>query len=188
MRANTHFIVPSSKFKLAAGAEQFLTTYSFGTHTAKHTFCKLCGITSFYFPRSNPDGVAVTVSCVDPGTIIHVEISSERIGSPSEWVVLNPSSQEVALTVSALMPQSMFPLLKVGGWASTWQPPKHRLKLWVAPPGNLGIEFCQRIISVADPASSSHWEKLRLREHLAVGKDSALHQVELPWMMISAAD
>ncbi|KAG6515607.1 hypothetical protein ZIOFF_026036 [Zingiber officinale] len=73
MRANTNFVVPSSKFKLAADSEQFLTTYSFGTHTAKHTFCKLCGITSFYFPRSNPDGVAVTVSCVDPGTIKHIE-------------------------------------------------------------------------------------------------------------------
>uniref|UniRef100_A0A7N0TEP8 CENP-V/GFA domain-containing protein n=1 Tax=Kalanchoe fedtschenkoi TaxID=63787 RepID=A0A7N0TEP8_KALFE len=60
MRGNIHFI--------------FLTTYTFGTHTAKHIFCKVCGITSFYIPRSNPDGVAVTFRCVDPGTIKHVEI------------------------------------------------------------------------------------------------------------------
>ncbi|XP_072979782.1 uncharacterized protein [Typha angustifolia] len=74
MRANTHFVVPSTKFKLIGDSEKFLTTYTFGTHTAKHTFCKLCGITSFYIPRSNPDGVAVTVNCVDSGTLAHVEI------------------------------------------------------------------------------------------------------------------
>ncbi|CAL9202366.1 unnamed protein product, partial [Musa hybrid cultivar] len=74
MRGNIHFIVPSSKFELAADSDKFLTTYTFGTHTAKHTFCKICGITSFYYPRSNPDGVAVTVKCVDAGTLAHVEI------------------------------------------------------------------------------------------------------------------
>ncbi|MQM05394.1 hypothetical protein Taro_038206 [Colocasia esculenta] len=74
VRGNTHFIVPSRKFKLIGESEQFITTYTFGTHTAKHTFCKVCGITSFYMPRSNPDGVAVTFSCVDPGTLTHVEI------------------------------------------------------------------------------------------------------------------
>ncbi|KAJ4760236.1 Carbon-sulfur lyases isoform 1 [Rhynchospora pubera] len=73
MRGNTHFIVPSSKFKLNEDSGDFITTYTFGTHTAKHKFCKVCGITSFYSPRSNPDGIAVTVNCVDPGTISHVE-------------------------------------------------------------------------------------------------------------------
>ncbi|KAI8540932.1 hypothetical protein RHMOL_Rhmol08G0023200 [Rhododendron molle] len=74
MRGNTHFIVPSERFELLGDSEQFITTYTFGTHTAKHTFCKVCGITSFYTPRSNPDGVAVTFRCVDPGTLTHVEI------------------------------------------------------------------------------------------------------------------
>ncbi|KAF3445176.1 hypothetical protein FNV43_RR14870 [Rhamnella rubrinervis] len=74
MRRNTHFIVPSERFTLSEDSEQFLTTYTFGTHTAKHTFCKVCGITSFYHPRSNPDGVAITYTCVDPGTLTHVEI------------------------------------------------------------------------------------------------------------------
>nr|POE98474.1 centromere protein v [Quercus suber] len=76
MRANTHFIVPAERFELLGDSEQFLTTYTFGTHTAKHTFCKVCGITSFYFPRSNPDGVAITFRCVDPGTLSHVEIKN----------------------------------------------------------------------------------------------------------------
>lgn len=74
MRGNTHFIVPSGRFELLGNSEQFLTTYSFGTHTAKHTFCKVCGITSFYYPRSNPDGVAITYKCVDPGTLTYVEV------------------------------------------------------------------------------------------------------------------
>ncbi|KAL6125441.1 hypothetical protein ACLB2K_073499 [Fragaria x ananassa] len=74
MRGNTNFIVPSERFELLGNSEQFLTTYSFGTHTAKHTFCKVCGITSFYYPRSNPDGVAITYKCVDLGTLTYVEV------------------------------------------------------------------------------------------------------------------
>ncbi|PON75798.1 Glutathione-dependent formaldehyde-activating enzyme/centromere protein V [Parasponia andersonii] len=74
MRGNTHFIVPAGRFELLGDSKQFITTYTFGTHTAKHTFCKVCGITSFYKPRSNPDGVAVTYKCVDPGTLVHVEV------------------------------------------------------------------------------------------------------------------
>lgn len=74
MRGNTHFIVPSNNFELVEGSSDFLTTYTFGTHTAKHIFCKVCGITSFYIPRSNPDGVAVTYRCVDSGTIKNVEV------------------------------------------------------------------------------------------------------------------
>ncbi|KAI6677166.1 hypothetical protein NL676_037962 [Syzygium grande] len=74
MRGNIGFIVPSDRFKLLGNSDQYLRTYTFGTHTAKHTFCKVCGITSFCTPRSNPDGIAVTYRCVDPGTLAHVEI------------------------------------------------------------------------------------------------------------------
>ncbi|PON97644.1 Glutathione-dependent formaldehyde-activating enzyme/centromere protein V [Trema orientale] len=74
MRGNTNFVVPAERFELLGDSKQFITTYTFGTHTAKHTFCKVCGITSFFHPRSNPDGVAVTYKCVDPGTLVHVEV------------------------------------------------------------------------------------------------------------------
>ncbi|PRQ45465.1 hypothetical protein RchiOBHm_Chr3g0491691 [Rosa chinensis] len=74
MRGNTNFVVPSERFELLGNSEQFLTTYSFGSHTAKHTFCKVCGITSFYYPRSNPDGVAIIYGCVDPGTLTYDEV------------------------------------------------------------------------------------------------------------------
>ncbi|KAI5077591.1 hypothetical protein GOP47_0007415 [Adiantum capillus-veneris] len=70
MRGNKHFIVPAEDFKLEEGSEDWITTYTFGSHLAKHKFCKVCGISSFYIPRSNPDGIAVTVGCVDPASDI----------------------------------------------------------------------------------------------------------------------
>lgn len=60
-----HLIVPKSKFTLLRGADH-ITTYTFNTGVAKHTFCKVCGIKSFYVPRSNPDGYSVNVRCLEP--------------------------------------------------------------------------------------------------------------------------
>ena len=60
-----HLIVPKSKFNLIRG-ESHLTTYTFDSAEAKHKFCKICGIKSFYIPRSNPDGYDVNVRCLDP--------------------------------------------------------------------------------------------------------------------------
>lgn len=72
MKRNDHFVVPDSKFELLSGSDS-LTTYTFGSHTAQHMFCSKCGVQSFYKPRSNPDGMAITVFCVDPDTIESVE-------------------------------------------------------------------------------------------------------------------
>lgn len=58
MTGHLHLIVPKSCFRLVAG-EESITTYRFNTGTARHTFCKTCGIKPFYIPRSNPDGVDV---------------------------------------------------------------------------------------------------------------------------------
>ncbi len=63
-----HLIVPGDRFKLLSGGEA-LTTYGFNTHRAKHLFCKVCGIKSFYVPRSHPDGFSVNARCLDPGTV-----------------------------------------------------------------------------------------------------------------------
>jgi len=68
-----HLIVPRSKLKLLQG-ESSITTYSWGTGIAKHTFCKTCGIKPFYIPRSNPDGYDVNVRCLDP---VPVELEIE---------------------------------------------------------------------------------------------------------------
>jgi hypothetical protein len=63
-----HLIVPKSRFNLLSGA-QSLTTYTFNTGTAQHLFCAVCGIKSFYVPRSFPDGYSVNARCLDGGTL-----------------------------------------------------------------------------------------------------------------------
>lgn len=61
-------IVPKEQFTLLSGSDQ-LQQYTFNTGTAKHLFCGTCGIKSFYFPRSHPDGVSVNANCLEPETI-----------------------------------------------------------------------------------------------------------------------
>lgn len=62
-----HLIVDKEKFRLLQGEDQ-LSTYTFDTHEAKHKFCKICGVKSFYIPRSHQDGISVNVHCLDqPG-------------------------------------------------------------------------------------------------------------------------
>jgi hypothetical protein len=68
-----HLIVPKSRFWLLQGSEH-LATYTFNTGIAKHLFCKVCGVKSFYVPRSNPNGYSVNVRCLEPGTIGKVAI------------------------------------------------------------------------------------------------------------------
>lgn len=69
-----HLIVGQGNFRLLSG-EDGLTSYSFNTGVAKHSFCKVCGVKSFYTPRSHPDGISVNVNCLDPGTFEAVEIT-----------------------------------------------------------------------------------------------------------------
>ena len=64
-----HLIVSSERFTLLQGAEE-LTTYTFNTGVAKHTFCRSCGIHSFYTPRSHPDGFSVNLRCLDGEDIL----------------------------------------------------------------------------------------------------------------------
>ena len=66
-----HIILPARKFRLLEGHGKLLR-YEFNTHVAKHQFCRVCGIKSFYTPRSNPDGVSVNYRCVDRKTIDRV--------------------------------------------------------------------------------------------------------------------
>ena len=59
-----HLIVPASRFQLVKG-EGVLLNYQFGSMAAGHLFCGICGIKSFYVPRSNPDGFSLNVRCLD---------------------------------------------------------------------------------------------------------------------------
>lgn len=65
MKGFVHLIVKKDAFELLSGASN-LTTYTFNTGVAKHTFCATCGMHPFYTPRSHPDGVDVNVRCLDP--------------------------------------------------------------------------------------------------------------------------
>lgn len=59
-----HLIVPPEDFRLEKGAD-CLGEYRFNTQTARHTFCKTCGIHPFYEPRSHPGWVDVNVRALD---------------------------------------------------------------------------------------------------------------------------
>jgi len=68
-----HLIVPPERFTLLYG-EDVLTTYTFNTATAQHTFCRICGIHSFYRPRSHPDQFDVNVRCLDSDAVSQFQI------------------------------------------------------------------------------------------------------------------
>lgn len=68
-----HLIVPASRFRLVAG-EDDLAEYRFNTGTARHLFCRHCGVKGFYVPRSHPDGWSVNLRCLDRDTVEAVDI------------------------------------------------------------------------------------------------------------------
>ena len=59
-----HWIVAPEQFRLltSPGAAAL---YQFNTKMAKHYFCPVCGIASYYVPRSHPDKIDVNVRCLD---------------------------------------------------------------------------------------------------------------------------
>ncbi len=69
-----HLVVRAEHFRLLSGQDA-LTTYTFNTGTAKHLFCSVCGIKSFYVPRSHPDGFSVNARCLDPGTLNEMTVT-----------------------------------------------------------------------------------------------------------------
>jgi hypothetical protein len=69
-----HLIVPREQFELLSGKDD-LTTYTFHTHVAKHTFCRVCGIHPFYVPRSDPDKIDVNVRCLDDVDLASISIA-----------------------------------------------------------------------------------------------------------------
>jgi hypothetical protein len=59
-----HLIVAPQYFELVAGGDD-LVLYQFNTKTARHQFCRVCGIHPFYVPRSDPDKIDVNVRCLE---------------------------------------------------------------------------------------------------------------------------
>lgn len=61
-----NLIVQPDDFELLTGEEK-LSTYRFNTKTARHQFCRSCGIHPFSRPRSHPDAYDVNARCLDDG-------------------------------------------------------------------------------------------------------------------------
>ena len=88
-----HLTVPKSRFKLLSGSDA-LVTYQFNTGTAKHLFCSVCGIKSFYVPRSHPDGFSVNARCLDGHTIRELVVTPFN---GQEWEIQYPAGHGPAL-------------------------------------------------------------------------------------------
>ncbi len=56
--------VPEANFELLAGHES-LQEYQFHTHTARHFFCRNCGIYPFHRKRVTPDHFGINIFCLE---------------------------------------------------------------------------------------------------------------------------
>lgn len=77
--------VPLDGLRIVRGEEN-LTLYTWGTHTAKHWFCKTCGNYTHHQRRSNPNEYGVNVGAlegVDPSTLTDVPWS-DGVNHPSD--------------------------------------------------------------------------------------------------------
>ena len=68
-----HIVVPHGEFELVTGRDA-LASYRFGTGAAEHLFCRICGVKSFYQPRSHPEARSLNANCLDQP----VELAIER--------------------------------------------------------------------------------------------------------------
>ena len=73
MTGYQHLFVAKDEFKLLSDKDA-IETYTFGTGTAQHYFCKHCGIKSFYIPRSHPDGYSINLRCLDQSNFTKITI------------------------------------------------------------------------------------------------------------------
>jgi len=64
--------VTEDRFKLCTG-EEHLSLYQFHTNTAKHYFCKTCGIYPFHRPRTKPGFYGINVGCLEDVDVSHLE-------------------------------------------------------------------------------------------------------------------
>ena len=53
--------------------EDFLTLYQWNTKTAKHYFCKVCGIYTHHQRRSNPKEFGYNVACLEGVNLCDLE-------------------------------------------------------------------------------------------------------------------
>lgn len=63
-RAAPAVVAPKEGVKIVQGADA-LTLYQWGTKTARHHFCKVCGIYMFHNQRADPDKIGVNMGTLD---------------------------------------------------------------------------------------------------------------------------
>ena len=69
-----HLFIPHEHFDLLSGQDQ-LTSYRFGSGEAEHLFCKICGVKSFYQPKSHPDCWSVHLNWLDDASALSPQIT-----------------------------------------------------------------------------------------------------------------
>ena len=57
-------MVPLAQLEIVRG-EDMLTLYEWGTGTAKHYFCSVCGIYTHHRRRSNPNEYGINLGCLE---------------------------------------------------------------------------------------------------------------------------
>ncbi|MGV6802401.1 MAG: GFA family protein [bacterium] len=73
MTGFVHLIIPKRDFTLLSGKD-CLTEYRFNTKVARHFFCEICGVKSYYVPRSNPDGYSLNLNCMDQTQFANITV------------------------------------------------------------------------------------------------------------------
>ncbi len=64
MRGAVALSTDLNDLKITSGAER-LTLYQFGTKTAKHYFCSVCGIYTHHQRRSKPNEFGINAACLE---------------------------------------------------------------------------------------------------------------------------
>ena len=66
-------VIRADALKSLEGKEH-LTEYTFNTRTAKHWFCKTCGISPLTVPRSFPEGYNINYRCLQRENVREVKV------------------------------------------------------------------------------------------------------------------
>jgi hypothetical protein len=83
MKRNDHIIIPNTDFSLLTNPS-FISEYRFNSKKAIHKFCKVCGVQSFYVPRSNQDGVGITKTCIEESSMLACTFES-KVFDGKDW-------------------------------------------------------------------------------------------------------
>lgn len=68
-------MIQKPALKSLLGSEN-LETYRFGTGTAQHMFCKVCGISPLTVPRSFPEGYNINYRCLEKDNVRSVNVTA----------------------------------------------------------------------------------------------------------------